>query len=128
MRTVRSILRLSDFRMRITSMATPAPAPLSVAPVPMCQESKWPPTITSSFGLVAPGISAITLNESVLRHVELRLDVEGELHRHVVLQQARDAVVVLRGDGDLRQVLGGIAGSRRALLAKTMPLSPRPWP
>ena len=52
-------------------MATALPAPLSVAPVPMCQESKWPPTITISFALLAPGISAITLKESVLRRIEL---------------------------------------------------------
>ena len=35
--------------------------PLSVAPVPPCQLSKWPPTITTSSALVVPGISPITL-------------------------------------------------------------------
>ena len=47
----------------MASMATMAPAPLSVAPVPPIQLSRWPPTITTSsfsFGSV-PGISAIVL-------------------------------------------------------------------
>ena len=36
--------------------------------------------------------------------VELRLDVECQLHRNVVLQQPRHAVIVFRCDGDLRQI------------------------
>ena len=52
-------------RRRIASIITAEPAALSVAPVPPCHESKWPPIITTSSlsaGSV-PGISAITLNE-----------------------------------------------------------------
>ena len=45
----------------MTSIATADPAPLSVAPVPECHESKWPPTITISSLRSEPGISAITL-------------------------------------------------------------------
>ncbi len=47
--------------------------------------------------------------------IEIHLDVEGKLHRDVVLQQARDAVVVFGGDGDGGHVLGRIAGARRAV-------------
>ncbi len=47
--------------MRTASMATATPAALSVAPVPACQESRWPPTITTSPALSVPGISAIVL-------------------------------------------------------------------
>ena len=43
--------------MRITSIITALPAPLSVAPVPVCQESKWAPTMTTSSFLSLPGIS-----------------------------------------------------------------------
>ena len=57
---VRRGLTWSAFRIRITSSATTEPAPLSVAPVPAIQLSRWPPTITtSSFSLGSvPGISA----------------------------------------------------------------------
>ena len=40
MRTVRLSLMLAAFRMRITSIITAEPAALSVAPAPLCQESK----------------------------------------------------------------------------------------
>ena len=58
---VRRGLTCSVFKMRMTSMATIEPAPLSVAPVPAAQESRCPPTITtSSFSLGSvPGISAM---------------------------------------------------------------------
>ena len=58
-------------------------------------------------------------------HVEFGLDVEGELHRDVVLQQARDAVVVLRGDGDRGRFLVGSPVRGAPLLVETTPLSPR---
>jgi hypothetical protein len=47
--------------MRTASMATAQPAALSVAPVPLCQESRWAPSITISPDLSVPGISAIVL-------------------------------------------------------------------
>ena len=50
------------FRMRIASIITAEPAPLSVAPVPLCHESKCAPSITISSALSVPGSSAITLN------------------------------------------------------------------
>ena len=63
-RTVRAIFKSSVFKIRIASMATAAPAALSVAPVPPVHESKCPPSITKpAFGLL-PGISATRLNES----------------------------------------------------------------
>ena len=60
-RIVRRGLRSSALRMRTTSMATETPAPLSVAPVPLCQESMWPPSMTSSSFRSVPGISATVL-------------------------------------------------------------------
>ena len=51
------------FRMRSASSITAEPAALSVAPVPACQPSKCPPSITTSeasFGSL-PGISPTTL-------------------------------------------------------------------
>ena len=63
MRTVRSMLRFSVFRIRITSIITALPAPLSVAPVPACQESKCAPIITNSSFFLPPGISPTILAE-----------------------------------------------------------------
>ena len=45
----------------MASMATETPAPLSVAPVPLCQESMWPPSMTTSSFRSVPGISATVL-------------------------------------------------------------------
>ena len=42
-------------------MATETPAPLSVAPVPLCHESMCPPSITISSLKSLPGISATVL-------------------------------------------------------------------
>ena len=49
------------FRIRSASIITALPAALSVAPVPVCHESKWPPSITSSSASLAslPGSSAM---------------------------------------------------------------------
>ena len=47
--------------MRIASIITAEPAALSVAPVPACHESRWPPSITTSSFLSVPGSSAMTL-------------------------------------------------------------------
>ena len=43
--------------MRITSIITALPAPLSVAPVPECHESKCAPIMTISSRRAPPGIS-----------------------------------------------------------------------
>ena len=48
-------------RIRIASIITAEPAALSVAPVPVCQESKWAPSITISSALSVPGISPTML-------------------------------------------------------------------
>ena len=53
--------------MRITSIITALPAPLSVAPVPECQESKWAPTITISSFFAPPGISPMMFRPSTSR-------------------------------------------------------------
>jgi preprotein translocase subunit SecF len=50
-----------------------------------------------------------------LRHVELSLDIERELHGYAMRQQAGDAVEVLRRNRNRRDVLGGISVSRRAV-------------
>ena len=69
MRMVRRGCRLSVFSRRMASSITPEPAPLSVAPVPECQESKCAPIITtSSFSRGSvPGISPTMLNEERVR-------------------------------------------------------------
>ena len=54
-------LQFEAFRIRTTSIITALPAPLSVAPVPVCQESKWAPSMTISSFFVVPGISATML-------------------------------------------------------------------
>ena len=51
----------------MTSIITALPAPLSVAPVPECHESKCAPTITISSFLAPPGISAMMLPPSTSR-------------------------------------------------------------
>ena len=61
MRIVRRGLTPSAFRMRIASIITATPAALSVAPVPVCHESRWAPSITISPFLSVPGISATVL-------------------------------------------------------------------
>ncbi len=66
MRTVRSSFAFMAFRMRITSIITALPAPLSVAPVPLCHESRCAPTITISSAFDPPGISPVTLYVSAL--------------------------------------------------------------
>ena len=59
--------------MRIASITVAAPSALSVAPVPVCHESRCAPTITISslIALSVPGISAITL--CVLRSSSLNV-------------------------------------------------------
>jgi hypothetical protein len=47
--------------MRIASSIVAEPIALSVAPVRECHESMWPPSITTSWALSLPGISATTL-------------------------------------------------------------------
>ena len=60
---VRRGFRPAALRMRIASIITAEPTPLSVAPVPECHESKCAPIITTSSALSLPGSSAITLTE-----------------------------------------------------------------
>ncbi len=48
--------------MRIASIIAAEPAPLSVAPVEACHESKCAPSITISSALSVPRISPTTLN------------------------------------------------------------------
>ena len=51
---------------------------------------------------VADDVEAVQLRSAVARR-ESACDVELDLHRHVVLEQAHHAVVVLDGERDLRQ-------------------------
>ena len=48
--------------MRIASSIVIVPVPLSVAPEPPSQESKWAESITYSLGRALPFISPMTLN------------------------------------------------------------------
>ena len=50
--------------MRAASMTTAEPAALSVAPEPLCHESKCAPTITISSARSVPGISAMTFSST----------------------------------------------------------------
>ena len=61
MRTVRRSVTPVAFRMRIASIITAEPAALSVAPVPVCHESKWAPSMTISSALSVPGSSPMML-------------------------------------------------------------------
>ena len=57
-RIVRRGLAPTACRMRAASIMIAQPIALSVAPVALAQESKWPPSITTSSALSVPGISA----------------------------------------------------------------------
>jgi hypothetical protein len=48
-------------RRRIASITTENPEPLSTAPVPASNESRWAPRMTVSSGAAVPGIQAATL-------------------------------------------------------------------
>ena len=94
--------------MRMTSIATTVPAPLSVAPVADAHESRWPPTITTSsfsFGSV-PGISATVSIAVLVIAGEFRFDIHLDGDRHVGLQQAIDAAVILNRHHDDGQGIG----------------------
>ena len=116
MRMVRRGLTFSAFRMRITSSATIEPAPLSVAPVPAIQLSRWPPTMTtSSFSLGSvPGISATVLKPCSWSPVNLVSTFISIDDRHVVLEQAEDAAVALDLRHDDGKWNGGVAMIRSA--------------
>ena len=108
--------------MRIASITVAEPSALSVAPVPVCHESRCAPTITISslIALSVPGISAMTLWVLRSLFVEGRLDLDGELHRNLLLQHARDQVVVLGRQDDRRHRVGALIASgdeQRAVLA-----------
>ena len=52
---VRRGLTPSALRMRAASITTALPAALSVAPVPVCQESRWAPAMHELVPLVGAG-------------------------------------------------------------------------
>ena len=93
--------------MRMTSMATTVPAPLSVAPVADIQESRWPPSMTtSSFssrigaGNFGDGVEAVFVIAG-----ELGLDVHFEGHGNVGFEEAVDAAVIFdRGDRERNRI------------------------
>ena len=58
-RIVRRGSRPSDFRIRIASIITIDPAALSVAPVPLCHESRCAPIITYSSARSVPGSPSV---------------------------------------------------------------------
>src|SRR6266545_5219974 len=67
-------------------MATATPAPLSVAPVPACQESMWPPSMTTSSFRSLPGISAIVVfncKHELRNNLRRRLVIGLDLARSV---------------------------------------------
>ena len=99
-------------------MTVEAPVPLSCAPVPGCQESRWPPTMTISLGRSRPGISAMTLLTSVAgRDAVLEGELDGD--GAAFLKEAPDEEHVFATDLCLR-VGGegaGAEGEGRGVLA-----------
>ena len=92
--------------MRAASIMIAQPIALSVAPVAECHESRWPPSITTSSFLSVPGISAIVLYGGSPFRIGAIDDVELELDRRAVGEDARDAAVVLVAHDDGRHRLG----------------------
>ena len=108
--------------MRIASITVALPSALSVAPVPVCHESRCAPTITiSSFtALSVPGISADHVVRVAIRFVVGRLNLHRELHRNLLLEHLRHQVVVLGGEDDRRHRVGAHVAAgheHRAVLA-----------
>ena len=108
----------SALRMRMTSMATMVPAPLSVAPVPAIQLSRWPPTMTTwslSVGIGAgdfgDGVEAVLVVAGEFGF-DVHLDGDGD----VGLEEAVDAAVAFDGhddDGDFDCVAARCRGCGR---------------
>ena len=99
MRIVRLGLTPRAFRIRTASIVATTPAPLSVAPVPPCQESRWAPSMTTSPFLSDPG----NLGDRVPLHrvvfEEARLDVDLELDVAPCSSRRAIAPKVLDGHG-----------------------------
>ena len=87
----------------MASIAAADPAPLSVAPVPVCHESKWPPSITTSSRSAGsvPGISAMTLNNSTLS-VSAHVEGEGKLHRLLLVEHPDNPPVLFARENESR--------------------------
>ena len=90
MRTVRRSGRPVAFRMRIASIITADPAALSVAPVPVCHESKCAPSITSSSALSVPRNFADDVERVQVGVVERVLDVELERDRDLLVENPHE--------------------------------------
>jgi hypothetical protein len=95
MRIVRRGFTCSAFRIRMTSIATTVPAPLSVAPVAAIHESRWPPTITtSSFNRIRAGNFSDRIETMLMVAEELHIDIHFDADRHVGFQQPIHASVI----------------------------------
>ena len=104
------------FRIRIASIIAALPVALSVAPVAYGCESKCAPSMHDfSDARSVPGNLGDRV-EAVRRGlvVELRLDVQLDLHRHALVEHADHAVVVLDGERDRRHALAGVVVARAA--------------
>ena len=113
----------------MASIITAELTALSVAPVPVCHESKCAPIITISLGLVG----ARNLGDDVVR-IERRVDepvadVHRQLDRHLLLEHAQQATVMLAREHDHRHrhltLDSAIAFAGPGPCAITAPLSPR---
>ena len=93
MRIVRRGFRLSDCRIRTASIATATPAPLSVAPVPACHESMWPPSMTTSSFKITAGDFGDRVVAHQIRVLKFHCQIDGHLHFSPP-QHADDAIVV----------------------------------
>jgi len=91
--------------MRMASSMTAEPAPLSVAPVPPCQESKCPPSMDNfvGFGFVGAGNFANDVEGHQIVVPELALDIELHGDGNFLVQHTVDAAVVFASYGDARR-------------------------
>ena len=81
--------------------------------------------MTISSFLRPPGISAITLSESLIAFKDFVLNIELKLDWDFVVHQAGDAVVMFGRKRDRRRWASGLLGSSEPpAVAKTVPPSP----
>ena len=126
-RTVRLSGRPVALRMRIASIITAEPAALSVAPVPVCHESKCAPSITSSSALFVPGMLADDVERIEVGVVEGVADVHLERHRNLLVEDAERSGCSARARARSAEQSADRSALRDPpLCTNTVPPSPRP--
>ena len=114
---VRRGLAPTVLRMRIASIMTATPAPLSVAPTDECQLSRCAPSNTISLARSDPGSSATTFIPFMsISSWNCGADIELHLHGQSTVEYPHQPVVVLDRQRDLRWHLAGVLVARAARL------------